>query len=187
MEAYLDGAGGTSAMSAMRGMSAEALHYNSESMLEFKKGVDEMIADLLASPAAPKAVGADPVARGQFGGGGAQWIEAHEIFSSYTGVLAELTRLSGLLSDCLEGMGIAVGISKNGMEDTDDDIRSRMLAISRRVADAKTEADKRAGHDTTPSGKPDATGTGGGTGTAPRPSAPKPTQTAGGDAGADLG
>ncbi|MFF0431828.1 hypothetical protein ACFYU9_06340 [Streptomyces sp. NPDC004327] len=194
MEAYVDGAGGAH---AMRGMSREALHYSSESMMEFKKGVDEMIADLLASPAAPKAVGADPVARGQFGGGGEQWIEAHAIFSSYKGVLAELTRLSGLLSDCLEGMGIAVGISKNGMEDTDDDIRGKMLAITRRVTDAKAAADKQAGYDTTPSGKPDATTTGAGVpqspaapAGAPEPTqtaagAPEPTQTAGGDA--DLG
>ncbi|MFF2573572.1 hypothetical protein [Streptomyces sp. NPDC058084] len=182
MEAYVDGAGGAY---AMRGMSREALLYNSESMMEFKKGVDEMIVDLLASPAAPKTMGSDQVARSQFGGGGAAWIEANEIFSSYKDVLAELTRLSGLLSDCLEGMGIAVGISKNGMEETDADIRSKMLAISRRTTDAKSEADKKAGYDTTPSGKPEGTDT-----TVPQPppvsaGGPQPTETAGGDA--DLG
>ncbi|MEV5969678.1 hypothetical protein [Streptomyces sp. NPDC051921] len=182
MEAYVDGAGGAY---AMRGMSREALHYNSESMMEFKKGVDEMIADLLASPAAPQKMESDPVARSQFGGGGAAWIEANEIFSSYKDVLAELTRLSGLLSDCLEGMGIAVGISKDGMEETDHDIRSKMLTISQRVTDAKTAADKKAGYDTTPSGKPEGTDT-----TVPQPPAaptgrPQPTETAGGDA--DLG
>ncbi|MEU8619196.1 hypothetical protein [Streptomyces sp. NPDC048623] len=164
MEAYVDGAG------AYGGMSREALLYNSESMMEFKKGVDELIADLLASPAAPKNMSSDQVVRGQFGGGGAAWIEAHEIFSSYKSVLAELTRLSGLLSDCLEGLGIAVGISKNGMEETDEDIRAKMLAITQRMADAKTEADSKAGYDTTPSGKPDATGV-----PAPQPQATQPT------------
>ncbi|MEV6328294.1 hypothetical protein [Streptomyces sp. NPDC051909] len=154
MEAYVDGAGSGYALG---GMSREALLYNSESMLEFKRGVDELIADLLASPAAPKNMKADQVARGQFGGGGAAWIEANEIFTSYKSVLAELTRLSGLLSDCLEGLGIAVGISKNGMEDTDEDIRAKMLDISRRTSDAKAAADAKAGYDTTPSGKPDAT------------------------------
>ncbi|MFF8601690.1 hypothetical protein ACF065_19020 [Streptomyces sp. NPDC015232] len=154
MEAYVDGAGGGYALG---GMSREALLYNSESMMEFKKGVDGLITDLLASPAAPANMKADQVVRGQFGGGGAAWVEADEIFTSYKSVLAELIRLSGLLSDCLEGLGIAVGISKNGMEETDEDIRARMLAISKRTSEAKAAADEKAGYDTTPSGKPDAT------------------------------
>ncbi len=177
MEAYMDGAG------ALGGMSREALLYNSESMTEFKKGVDELIADLLASPAAPKNMNSDQVVRGQFGGGGAAWIEANDIFSSYKSVLAELIRLSALLSDCLEGLGIAVGIAKNGMEQTDEDIRAKMLDISKRTTEAKTEADRKAGYDTTPSGKPDATGS---TSTDPQrqptpaPAQPQRTETAGG-------
>lgn len=154
MEAYVDGAGSGYALG---GMSREALLYNSESMTEFKKGIDGLITELLASPAAPKNMNADQVVRGQFGGGGAAWTEANEIFTSYKSVLGELIRLSGLLSDCLEGLGLAVGISKNGMEETDEDIRAKMLAISRRTNDAKTAADAKAGYDTTPSGKPDAT------------------------------
>ncbi|MEU8761239.1 hypothetical protein [Streptomyces sp. NPDC048659] len=141
-------------------MSREAVSYNSESMLEFKTGIDEMIADLLKSPAGKANMAAEPVSRAQFGGGGSAWLEANDLFASYKSVLDELTRLSGLLSDCLEGMGIAVGMSKDGMQRTDDDIRYRMLEISRRTTEAKTKADKQAGYDTTPSGKPDATGTG---------------------------
>ncbi|MFF6777851.1 hypothetical protein ACFY8W_30475 [Streptomyces sp. NPDC012637] len=180
MEAYVDGAG-----RALGGMSREALLYNSESMMEFKKGIDGLIADLLASPAAPKNMNSDQVARGQFGGGGAAWIEANEIFSSYKSVLAELIRLSTLLSDCLEGLGIAVGIAKDGMEQTDEEIRAKMLDISKRTTEAKTEADQKAGYDTTPSGKPDGTGA---PGTDPQrqttqtPAEPQRTETADGGA-----
>ncbi|MFG2871999.1 hypothetical protein [Streptomyces sp. NPDC048338] len=133
-----------------------AVAYNSESMLEFKKGIDELIVSLTESPAGTKNMAADPVSRSQFGGGGGAWIEASGIFSSYDNVLRELTKLSGLLGDCLEGMGIAVTMSKDGFEQTDDDIRRRMLAISQRTQTAKEEADKAAGRTT---GTTDGSGT----------------------------
>ncbi|MET9377254.1 hypothetical protein ABZX98_24460 [Streptomyces sp. NPDC002992] len=125
---------------AFGGLSAASVAHHSESMLEFKKGIDQLIVDLTESPAGPKNMSADPVSRNQFGGGGAAWAEASGIFTSYDNVLTQLTNLSALLGECLEAMGIAVVMSKNGMEQTDDDIRYRMLEISRRTENAKAEA-----------------------------------------------
>ncbi|MFE5482000.1 hypothetical protein [Streptomyces sp. NPDC056527] len=113
-------------------------------MLDFKKGIDELIVELTKSPAGSKNMSADPVSRNQFGGGGGAWVEASGVFTSYDNVLTQLTTLSALLGECLEGMGIAVVMSKNGMEQTDDDIRYRMLEISQRAETAKAEAEKAA-------------------------------------------
>ncbi|MFE0653613.1 hypothetical protein ACFVZH_34135 [Streptomyces sp. NPDC059534] len=136
MEAYVDG---------MRGMSADAVRYNSESMTDFKKGIDELIDLLTGSQADPKKMESDPVSRAQFGGGGAAWSEANSVYDSYNTVLKQLTDLSGLLRDCLEGLGIAVVASKDGFEQMDDDVKQKMIGIHDRTWVAKDKADKEAG------------------------------------------
>lgn len=113
--------------------------YDSESMLEFKKGIDELIVMLTESPADPKKMAAEPVTRNQFGGGGDAWIEASGVFDAYNTVLKQLTALSGLLGDCLEGMGLAVVMSKNGFEQTDDDIKYRIAEINQRATDVNKQ------------------------------------------------
>jgi hypothetical protein len=120
---------------------ARSVAYDSESMLEFKKGIDELIVMLTESPASSKKLAAEPVTRNQFGGGGPSWIEASGIFDSYNTVLKQLTTLSSVLGDCLEGMGLAVVMSKNGMEKTDDDIKYRMLQISQRAEEVKKQVE----------------------------------------------
>ncbi|MGP3638457.1 hypothetical protein ACTU45_35050, partial [Streptomyces sp. 24-1644] len=45
-------------------------------------------------------------------------------------VITELESLSKMLSDSMEGMGIAVLASHKGYENLDEDIRDRMRAIS---------------------------------------------------------
>ncbi|MFE0736798.1 MULTISPECIES: hypothetical protein [unclassified Streptomyces] len=126
-------------------MSADAVRYNSESMTEFKKGIDELIDLLTNSPADPNKMKADPVSRAQFGGGGPSWAEAHGLYDSYNNVLKQLTDLSGLLRDSLEGLGIAVVASKDGFEEMDDDVKRKMIAIHQRTYEAKQQADREAG------------------------------------------
>ncbi|WP_055600224.1 hypothetical protein [Streptomyces aureus] len=140
MEAYVDGGG-----YGMRAMSAEAVRYNTESMTEFKKGIDGLIETLTSSEADKSKMKSDPVVRGQFGGGGGAWAEASGVYDSYNNVLRQLTELSGLLKDCLEGVGIAVVASKDGFEQMDDDVKRKMINIHDRTWVAKDKADKEAG------------------------------------------
>ncbi|MFD7444144.1 hypothetical protein [Streptomyces sp. NPDC059909] len=118
--------------------------YDPESMRDFKVRVDDLITKLTESPAGAGNVASDPVARAQFGGGGAAWVEASGLFTAYGTVIAELKKLSGLLADCLAGMGIAVVASKDGIETVDDDIRRKMIAINERTSEAKVAAERQA-------------------------------------------
>lgn len=108
---------------------ATSVVYDPESMRSFKNRVDELITKLEGSPAGRKKVAAEPLERGQFGGGGGAWTEAAGLFTSYQTVIDQLRQLSGLLSNSLEGMGIAVVASKDGFGQLDDDIRRRMRMI----------------------------------------------------------
>ncbi|MFJ8658628.1 hypothetical protein [Streptomyces sp. NPDC093795] len=146
MEAYVGGGA-----YGMQAMSADAVRYNSESMTEFKASIDGLIEMLTSSEADTGKMKADPVTRNQFGGGGAAWIEAHGVYDSYNAVLAQLTDLSGLLKDCLEGLGIAVVASKDGFEQMDEDTKRKMINIHDRTWDAKEKADKDAGRSAPPS------------------------------------
>lgn len=91
--------------------------------------VDGLIRDLRESPAGPKQVSEEQVARGQFGGGANTWAEASDLFLSYGAVITELEKLSKLLSDFIEGMGIVVQASHKGYQNIDVDVRERMHAI----------------------------------------------------------
>lgn len=127
------------------GMRAQAVKYSADSMETFRKQVEGLIEDLQGSQAGTGKLTADPVTRTQFGGGGAAWGEAQSAYAAYDGTLSRLVELSGLLNDCLEGLGIAVVASKNGFEEMDDDIKRKMIGIHQRTFDAKEKADKEAG------------------------------------------
>lgn len=105
------------------------------SFVTFKQRVDELICDLKGSPAGPGKVGQEPLARAQFGGGDGAWAEASGVFGAYETVITELETLSKLLSDSIEGMGIAVLASHKGYRNVDDDIRDRMAEISAGIAE----------------------------------------------------
>ncbi|WP_316733112.1 hypothetical protein [Streptomyces mirabilis] len=100
------------------------------SFTKFQKRVDDLIRDLKGSAAGPGEVGQEQLARHQFGGGSGAWAEASGLFTSYETVITELENLSKLLSDSMEGMGIAVLASHKGYQNIDLDIRDRMTAIS---------------------------------------------------------
>ncbi|MGW1891693.1 hypothetical protein ACWCP6_15775 [Streptomyces sp. NPDC002004] len=100
------------------------------SFQKFQQRVDELIRDLKGSAAGSKKLGEEPLSRHQFGGGDGAWVEASGLFASYHSVISELETLSKLLSDSIEGMGIAVMASHEGYHKIDTDLRDRMAAIS---------------------------------------------------------
>ncbi|MFB8270205.1 hypothetical protein ACFC96_26870 [Streptomyces sp. NPDC055955] len=106
-----------------------------ESFTKFQQRVDELIKNLKGSDAGPKKIGQEPLSRHQFGGGAAGWGAADGLFTSYQTVLTELENLSKVLSDSIEGMGIAVLASHKGYANIDADIRDRMAAISAETKD----------------------------------------------------
>ncbi|MFF9686010.1 hypothetical protein [Streptomyces sp. NPDC014623] len=112
------------------GVAAASLATELTSFTKFRNRIDELLRDLKESPAGPRKLTEDPISRQQFGGGDNRWAEAASLFVSYETVITELESLSKLLSDCIEGMSIAVLASHNGYENIDDDLRRRMLAIS---------------------------------------------------------
>ncbi|MEU2115049.1 hypothetical protein ABZ567_05205 [Streptomyces sp. NPDC016459] len=128
------------------GMRAQAVKYSADSMETFRKGVEGLIEQLQGSEAGPGKLKDQPVSRPQFGGGGAAWGEAQGAYAAYDGTLSRLVELSGLLKDCLEGLGIAVVASKNGFEEMDDDIKRKMIQIHQRTYEAKQKAEKEAGN-----------------------------------------
>lgn len=99
------------------------------SFTKFKQRVDELINDLKGSPAGDRHIGREPLTRAQFGGDGGAWGDASGLFDSYHSVLKDLEALSKLLSDSMEGMGIAVVASHHGYQNLDDDIRDRVRNI----------------------------------------------------------
>ncbi|MEB3965669.1 hypothetical protein OKJ48_36425 [Streptomyces kunmingensis] len=106
-----------------------------ESFTKFQQRVDQLIKDLQESQAGPKRVGQEALERTKFGGGHSGWYEAHDVFSKYDTVIADLENLSKLLSDSIEAMGIAVMASHKGYENVDVDVRRRMAAISAETTD----------------------------------------------------
>jgi hypothetical protein len=100
------------------------------SFTQFQKRIDDLIRDLKGSDAGPGKVGQERLVRHQFGGGEKAWAEAAGLFTAYQTVIGELETLSKLLSDSMQGMGIAVLASHKGYQNIDLDVRNRMAAIS---------------------------------------------------------
>jgi hypothetical protein len=100
------------------------------SFTKFQKHIDELIRDLKESPASAHQVGTDQPARGHFGGGEGAWGAADTMGTAHELVIGELEKLSKLLSDSIEGMGLAVLASHKGYENVDADVRDRLHAIS---------------------------------------------------------
>uniref|UniRef100_A0AAU2V3H1 Uncharacterized protein n=1 Tax=Streptomyces sp. NBC_00003 TaxID=2903608 RepID=A0AAU2V3H1_9ACTN len=101
-----------------------------ESFTKFQQRIDQLIRDLKGSPADVRQVGQDQPARSAFGGGEASWGSADRLSSAHATVIKHLEGLSKLLSDSIEGMGIAVLASHKGYANVDAEIRDRMRAIS---------------------------------------------------------
>ncbi|MGW4344324.1 hypothetical protein ACWEL8_04370 [Streptomyces sp. NPDC004690] len=126
----LTGLGALGGLPGLAGGAAADLYTELSSFTEFRKKVDDLIRDLKGSQAGPGKVGRDQLTRHEFGGGGGAWAEAAGLYSAYETVITELETLSKLLSDSMEGMGIAVLASHKGYQNIDADVRNRMAAIS---------------------------------------------------------
>ncbi|MFF1734266.1 hypothetical protein [Streptomyces sp. NPDC058247] len=100
------------------------------SFTKFQKRIDELIRDLKESPASAHQVGMDQPGRGHFGGGEGAWGAADALGTAHEKVIGELEKLSKLLSDSIEGMGLAVLASHKGYENVDVDVRDRLHAIT---------------------------------------------------------
>lgn len=126
-----EGGGGPSQIEVLRMVNPAlaSMLYDPESMTSFKKRVDDLLANLQGSPAAPKKWGDRQLTRSEFGGGDKAWAEAAGLFTAYDTVVSQLQQLSQLLADSMEGMGIAVRSSQVGYGNMDDDIRRRMASI----------------------------------------------------------
>ncbi|MEU6216770.1 hypothetical protein ABZ845_04510 [Streptomyces sp. NPDC047022] len=105
------------------------------SFTKFQQRVDDLIRGLKGSDAGSAKIGQDQLGRHQFGGGGGSWSEASGLYTAYETVISELETLSKLLSDSMEGMGIAVMASHKGYQNLDLDIRERMAAISKETTE----------------------------------------------------
>ncbi|MFQ6145411.1 hypothetical protein ACLMNJ_20385 [Streptomyces seoulensis] len=171
----LTGLAGLPGVAGAAGGAAVNLYTELSSFTEFQKKVDDLIRDLKGSQAGPGKVGRDQLTRHQFGGGGGAWSEAAGLYSAYETVITELETLSKLLSDSMEGMGIAVLASHKGYRNIDVDVRNRMAAIS-----AETTKHYGGAYDPEQHRSGDAHGHGGGT----KPE--EPTQPTTGDTGGTI-
>jgi hypothetical protein len=156
-----NGAGTLGALSAipfMGGVAAVAaaakdLVYELGEMDNFKKRVDELLAKLNDSEAAPDKVGEDRLERHKLGGG--DFKEAAFLYESYNIVHTELENLSKVLGMQIEGMRLAVQVSQTGYDDVDDDIRRRMRALNAEI-EAHYDKDRDPYANQGPEGKGDA-------------------------------
>ncbi|MEU2667703.1 hypothetical protein ABZ622_02370 [Streptomyces sp. NPDC007164] len=102
------------------------------SFTKFQQRIDALVHDLetVASRHAPGRDG--PAACGHFGGGEGAWGLADALSSAHKKVIGDMEKLSKLLSDSIEGMGLAVLASNKGYESVDADVRDRAARHQRR-------------------------------------------------------
>lgn len=113
-----------------------------ESLKDFKKRVDDILRDLESSPASPTRVGRQEVKRSSFGG---EFAEADGVYSQYTRVHTQLTKLSQVLGDQIEAMRIAVHGADVGFGNLEDDLKRRFWELQSRAHQhqQQAESDKR--------------------------------------------
>ncbi|MFI6355592.1 hypothetical protein ACIBJF_23655 [Streptomyces sp. NPDC050743] len=100
------------------------------SFTTFQTRADVLIHGLKGLQAGPGKIGQEQLVRHQFGGGADAWAEAAGLLSEYETVIGGLETLPELLSDSMEGMGIAVMASHKGYQDVDLGVHDRMAAIT---------------------------------------------------------
>ena len=108
----------------------EIVRVQLETLKTFRSRIDGVLSTLEASAAAPKTVGKDRVAAGHLGNG---FAEADALFATYNHVHDQLETFSGLLSDQIQAMQIAVEGASVGYDHVDLEQRERVWAIHRRT------------------------------------------------------
>ncbi|CCB77199.1 protein of unknown function [Streptantibioticus cattleyicolor NRRL 8057 = DSM 46488] len=102
-----------------------------ESLVTFKNGVDQILADLEHSDASHTRIRDQIITKAAFGAD--HFPEAADISAAYDEVHDRLATLSQLLGDQLEAMGITVDMARHGYEDVDADQAQRLMSIQRRT------------------------------------------------------
>lgn len=129
-------------------MGADRLHAELESLRTFKGRVDELLASLHDSAAAPGRVAEASLGAGHLG---VDFAEAGSLYSAYNEVHAQLQQLSRLFADLIEAMGTAVLGAHDGYANVDADLKDRMWAAQRRAQElggaAPEGRDSKAGAD----------------------------------------
>ncbi|WP_328298935.1 hypothetical protein OG389_14725 [Streptomyces sp. NBC_00435] len=115
-----------------------ALQVEYESMSDYKKRVDGLLAKLDESPASDKKLADGTIPESSLGEG---FDEAKRLFTAYSNVHKQLLALSKGLADQIEGLSIAIQTSGRDFAGVDEDTRRRMLAISKQ-ADANYVPDR---------------------------------------------
>ena len=108
----------------------EVVRVQMETLKTFKSRIDGVLSTLESSAAAPKTVGNDRVAVGHLGNG---FAEADSLFATYSYVHDQLETFSGLLSDQIQAMQIAVEGARVGYDHVDLEQREHVWAIHRRT------------------------------------------------------
>lgn len=107
-----------------------ALQIEYESLTDYKKRVDGLLAKLDGSPASDKKLADGTLPENSLGEG---FAEAKRLFTAYSNVHTQLLALSKGLAEQIEGLGIAIQTAGRGFGDVDDDTKRRMLAISKQA------------------------------------------------------
>lgn len=107
-----------------------ALQIEYESLTDYKKRVDGLLAKLNESPASDKKLADGTLPSASLGEG---FAEASRLFTAYTNVHTQLLALSKGLADQIEGLGIAIQTAGKGFGGVDEDTKRRMLAISKQA------------------------------------------------------
>ncbi|KOG86579.1 hypothetical protein ADK38_30265 [Streptomyces varsoviensis] len=94
---------------------------------EFQRRVDDILADLSASPAAPEHIARDKLVATELGS--YDFSEAMTLYGSYYAVHSQLETLSKLLAGQIEAMGTAVHSASVSYDDIDLEQRERMWAV----------------------------------------------------------
>lgn len=112
----------------MTGRGQDYIHKESESLQSFKKRIDKIIENLSGkAPANPTQLKQNTLNHGSFGS--AQFLEATDLAGQYEKVLQQLTKLSTVLGQQMEAMGIAVDGADKGFNTMDDDTRRRFWQL----------------------------------------------------------
>ncbi|MFJ9035594.1 hypothetical protein ACIRF8_03245 [Streptomyces sp. NPDC102406] len=129
-----NGSWASGAFDAMKNAAQDAAGATADVMTEltsftkFQKRIDQLIHDLKQSPASAHQVGMDQPTRASYGGASG-WSPADALHTAHTTVVESLEELSKLVSDSIEGMGLAVLASHQGYGNVDADVRDRLNAI----------------------------------------------------------
>ncbi|MBH5337290.1 hypothetical protein IHE55_22020 [Streptomyces pactum] len=103
-----------------------------ESLLDFKRQIDRIVADLGDSPAAQGEISRQSIVRSAFGQG---FAAADDLAAAYDAVHRRLEKFSETLGEQLEALGIAVQIADRGYDGVEADQVERFRRLQKKTRD----------------------------------------------------